>query len=583
MLRLCYAPIVDDCEWAGMNESLDILGLVIGLAGGLALFLYGMDKLTESLKIVAGQRLKSALAGMTRGRIRAAMTGAFVTAVIQSSSVTTVLVVGFVSAGLLSLAGAVGVIIGANVGTTITAQIVAFKVTKYALVLVALGFGVSFFGKKAAVRHYGTMLLGLGLVFFGMDLMSQATYPLRSYEPFIAAMQHMDSVWLAILVSAGFTAVVQSSSATTGVVIVLAAQGFITLEAGILLIFGANIGTCVTALLASAGKSREAVRAAAVHVVFNVVGVLLWVAFVDQLAELVTWMSPSATGLSGADKLGAETPRQIANAHTLFNVLNTGIFIWFTKPIAWLVTKLVPDRPEEAADAVIRPRYLDPVLLDTPALALDRVRMELRRMGERAHDMVASSFEITLSGSEEELATLAARDDEVDALHAAIIVYLGRLSAGHMSPSGAAQMAQYMAAANQIENIGDMVETNLVDEGKHRLKNNLSVSDGTREHLTGLQTAVTEALMLALESLDAQDASIAERVVQLKPILNRRLAAAEEHIADRLSADEANRLQLFTLESEMIEYLRRVYYFSKRIAKGVIEQQGLTADRKAAA
>ncbi len=566
-----------------MNDSLDVLGLAIGLAGGLALFLYGMDMLTESLKIVAGQRLKSALAGMTRGRIRAAATGALVTAVIQSSSVTTVLVVGFVSAGLLSLAGAVGVIIGANVGTTITAQIVAFKVTKYALVLVALGFGVSFLSKKAAVRHYGNMIMGLGLVFFGMDLMSQATYPLRSYEPFIAAMQHMDSAWLAILLSAGFTAIVQSSSATTGVVIVLAAQGFITLEAGILLIFGANIGTCVTALLASAGKSREAVRAAVVHVVFNVAGVLLWVAFVDQLAQAVTWLSPSAAGLTGADRLGAETPRQIANAHTLFNVLNTAIFIWLTTPIAWLVTRLVPDRPLLPGDEVIQPRYLDPVLLDTPALALDRVRMELRRMGERAHDMVASSLEITLTGSQEELDALADRDDEVDALHTAIIAYLGRLSVGHMSARGAAQMSQYMAAANQIENIGDMVETNLVDEGRLRLTKGLSVSDGTREHLTSLHAAVTEALMLALEALDAQDASIAEKVVELKPALNRSLADAEEHISQRLSADEANRLQLFTLESEMIEYLRRVYYFSKRIAKGVVEQNGHKAGRKSAA
>lgn len=566
-----------------MSDSLDVLGLVIGLAGGLALFLYGMDMLTEALKIVAGQRLKAALAGMTRGRIRAALTGALVTAVIQSSSVTTVLVVGFVSAGLLSLAGAVGVIIGANVGTTITAQIVAFKVTKYALVLVSLGFGVSFLSKKASVKHYGNMVLGLGLVFFGMDLMSQATYPLRSYEPFIAAMQHMDSAWLAILLSAGFTAIVQSSSATTGVVIVLAAQGFITLEAGILLIFGANIGTCVTALLASAGKSREAVRAAAVHVVFNVAGVLLWVAFVDQLAQAVTWFSPTAEGLTGADKLGAETPRQIANAHTLFNVLNTAIFIWLTRPIAWLVTKLVPDRPLPPGAEAVQPRYLDPVLLDTPALALDRVRMELRRMGERAHDMVATSLDITLSGSQEDLDALASRDDEVDALHNAIIAYLGKLSAGQMSAKGAAQMSQYMAAANQIENIGDMVETNLVDEGRMRLQNRLDVSDGTREHLTHLHEAVTEALMLALQALDAQDPSIAEKVVEMKSTLNRGLADAEEHIANRLSAEEANRLQLFTLESEMIEYLRRVYYFSKRIAKGVLEQNAHEADRKSAA
>ncbi|NNE69019.1 MAG: Na/Pi cotransporter family protein [Rhodothermales bacterium] len=564
-----------------MGDSLDIAGMVIGLLGGLALFLYGMEKMTDSLKIVAGHRLKAALSGMTKGRIRAAFTGALVTSVIQSSSVTTVLVVGFVSAGLLTLAGAVGVIIGANVGTTITAQIVAFKITKYSLVLVAGGFALSFLSKKNRTKHYGHMVLGLGLVFFGMELMSQATYPLRSYDPFIAAMQRMDSAWLAILLSAGFTALVQSSSATTGVVIVLAGQGFITLEAGILLIFGANIGTCVTALIASAGKSREAVRAALVHVVFNVAGVLLWVAFVDDLATVVERISPASADLFGADRLAAETPRQIANAHTLFNVVNTAIFLWFTGPIAWMVTKLVPDRAVETGPMVIKPRYLDPVLLDTPALALDRVRMELRRMGERAYDMVGASLDITLTGTQEQLDALASQDDEVDALHAAIIGYLGRLSIGSLDAQGAAQMSQYMAAANQLENIGDMVETNLVDEGRVRLKQQLQVSEGTREHLVELHREVTDALLLAIEALDSQDKAIAKRVTGMKKKLNKRLDAAEGHISERLSVREANRLPLFTLESEMIEYLRRVYYFSKRIARGVIDQAN--AKEKAAA
>lgn len=558
-----------------MNPSLDVAGLVIGLVGGLALFLYGMEKMTDALKVVAGQRLKAALAGMTKGRIRAALTGALVTSVIQSSSVTTVLVVGFVSAGLLTLAGAVGVIIGANVGTTITAQIVAFKVTKYALVLVAGGFSLSFLSKRARTRHYGDMMMGLGLVFFGMELMSQATYPLRSYDPFIQAMQAMDSAWLAILMSAAFTAIVQSSSATTGVVIVLAGQGFISLEAGILLIFGANIGTCVTALIASAGKSREAVRAAAVHVLFNVAGVLLWVAFVDDLARAVEWMSPATPGLTGAERLAAETPRQIANAHTLFNVVNTGIFLWFTRPIAWLVTKAVPDRPVKTGPMIVKPRYLDPILLDTPALALDRARMELRRMGERAYDMVAASLDITLRGDAEQLDALANQDDEVDALHAAIISYLGRLTTRNLDGRAAAQLSQYMAAANQLENIGDMVETNLVDEGRNRLEQSLSVSEGTRDHLVALHKAVTDALLLAVEALDSQNRAIAQRVVDLKASLNERLEEAEEHISGRLSATDANRLQLFTLESEMIEYLRRVYYFSKRIAKGVIDQEGI--------
>ncbi|MBO6577330.1 MAG: Na/Pi cotransporter family protein [Rhodothermales bacterium] len=548
---------------------MDITALVIGLTGGLALFLYGMDKLTESLKVIAGGGLKAALSGMTRGRFRAAFTGALVTAVIQSSSVTTVLVVGFVSAGLLSLAAAVGVIIGANVGTTVTAQIVAFKVTEYGLVLVTIGFAVAFLGKTQRVRHWGQTLLGLGLVFFGMDLMSQATNPLRSYQPFIDAMGRMESPWLAIGAAAGFTALVQSSSATTGVVIVLASQGFITLEAGILLIFGANIGTCVTALIASVGKSRNAVRAALVHVLFNVLGVLLWVAFVEDLAVAVTSISPKATGLLGIERLAAETPRQIANAHTLFNVANTLIFIWFTKPLAWLVSRIVRES-SQSASASIEPKYLDPVLLDTPELALDRVRLELGRLGEHTYDMVAASLEITAKGSLAELEALAAQDDDVDALHGAIIAYLGQLSLRNVEQAHTVRISEYMTAANHIENIGDMVETNLVEGGRRRLSESLVISEGTFEHLAGLHERVAEAVFLSLKALNTGDIAAAQQVVEMKSVLNDLLEVTEDHIANRLRASEKNRLELFTLETEMVEYLRRVYYFSKRIAKEVL-------------
>ena len=238
-------------------EELNIGALLMGLAGGLAIFLYGMEKMTASLKVLAGERMKNLLARMTSNRFKAVLTGAAVTATIQSSSVTTVLVVGFISAGLLSLSQSIGIIMGAEIGTTITAQIIAFKVTRYSLALVASGCFLAFVPKSAAVRRWGAMIMGLGLIFFGMELMKDATSPLRSYQPFIEGMQNLRNPALAVLFSATFTALVQSSSATTGVIIVLASQGFLTLEAGIALVFGANIGTCITAFLASIGKPRE--------------------------------------------------------------------------------------------------------------------------------------------------------------------------------------------------------------------------------------------------------------------------------------------------------------------------------------
>ncbi len=234
----------------------------MGLIGGLALFLFGLDQMSDALKLIAGDGMKKVLAKLTTNRFTGAIAGAFVTAIVQSSSVTTVLVVGFISAGLMSLTQSIGIIMGANIGTTITAQLVAFKITQYALGLVAIGFFTLFCSKNDKVRHYGHMIMGLGLIFYGMHLMSDGTKPLRTYQPFMEMMQQMDHPLWAILLGAGFTALVQSSSATTGLVIALASQGLISLDAGIALIFGANIGTCITAGLASIGKSREAVRAA---------------------------------------------------------------------------------------------------------------------------------------------------------------------------------------------------------------------------------------------------------------------------------------------------------------------------------
>ncbi len=547
-------------------DALEVSTILIGLFGGLALFLFGMEQMTDALKSVAGGGMKRLLERLTRNRFSAAFAGAFVTAVIQSSSVTTVLVVGFISAGLLTFVQSIGVIMGANVGTTVTAQIIAFKITKYALVLVATGFALKFLSKKERVQQYGLMVMGLGLVFFGMELMSGATRPLRSYEPFINLMQQMENPAFGILVSAAFTGLIQSSSATTGVIIVLASQGFITLEAGIALVFGANIGTCVTALLAALGKPREAVQAAAAHVFFNIAGVLLWLGFIDQLAFLVREMSPAGSG-AGMSKLASETPRQIANAHTIFNIANTFIFIWFTKPIAKLIQKLVPEKRTD--EETITVRYLDELLLDTPALALDRARMELRRLSDRANSMVSQALSVAVHGSREDLKALAKEDEEVDILHKEIVTYLGAVSQTPMPDSQKEYLSSLLVATNNIESIGDMVETNIVGAGLARLKSNVTVSNQTEQKLSALHKKVAWAVELALQSVDASDPAMARQVFKAKSEVNELALAAEAHLAGRLTADASDRFTLFKIESEIIEYLKRVYYFAKRIAKAV--------------
>jgi phosphate:Na+ symporter len=416
------------------------------LLGGLALFLYGMEQMADALKAVAGERMKTILAKLTTNRFMGAGTGAFVTAIIQSSSVTTVLVVGFITAGLMSMSQSIGVIMGANIGTTITAQIVAFKVTKFALLMVAGGFGMLFFSKQEKIKQYGGMLMGLGLVFFGMSVMSDAMSPLRSYQPFLDMMTRMENPFIGILVAAGFTALIQSSSATTGIVIVMATQGFITLEAGIALAFGANVGTCVTAMLASIGKPREAVRAAVVHVLFNVFGVLLWLGVIPYLAEFVAWFSPAHPELSGTDRLAAEAPRQIANAHTVFNIANTFIFIGFTSQFARLVEWLVPDKP--VAEVIItEPKYLDEELLETPSLALDRARLEIGHMGDRVKVMLQDIMPAIIKGDRTQLRNIAKVDDEVDILHGHIVTYLGHISQKALTEEQTGTLVNLMAAA----------------------------------------------------------------------------------------------------------------------------------------
>lgn len=564
---------------AVITNSLEFGPILMALLGGLALFLFGMDRMATALKLIAGDRLRQILARLTSNRFAGAAAGAAVTSIIQSSSVTTVLVVGFISAGLMNLSQSIGIIMGANIGTTMTAQIIAFKVTHYALLLIGVGFALSFFIKRERPRHYGNMIMGLGLVFYGMQLMNDGTSPLRSYEPFIDFMKNMASPLLGILFGAVFTAMVQSSSATTGIVIVLASQGFLHLDAGIALIFGANIGTCFTAWLASIGKSTEAKRAVAVHILFNCAGVLVWFFLIPHLADWVRAISPQSPELGHIERLAAETPRQIANAHTVFNVANTFLFIWFVGPIGKLIIKLVPERPTTAAQRA-KPKYLDTDLLNTPAVALDAVRLELSLMGKHVIRITGSALEAVTSGNAEAMRRLWKMDCRVDEIHVAVVDYLSQLSKGNLKEQQSELLRIYLTAANYLENIADMVENNLVEVGNERLRSGLVISDATIQLLSHFHQQVTLQVARSINALVTNDRVIASEVIGAKPNINQLANEAERHLSRRLVVDEPQRMVAFRLESEIIEYLKRMYYFAKRIAK-VVESSPMEEKMKA--
>ena len=554
------------------GQPLDLFPLFMGLLGGLALFLYGLELLSDALKAVAGGRMKDILSRLTTNRYTAVLTGAFVTAVVQSSSVTTVLVVGFVTANLMTMAQSIGVVMGANIGTTVTAQIIAFNIAEYSLLMVALGFAVFFLGRKERIRKQGLAVLGLGLVFFGMGIMGEAMTPLRDYPPFVTAMGRMESLGLGIFAGALFTALIQSSAATAGVVIVLSAQGLLTLPAGIALVLGANVGTCITALLASMGKPREAFRVAVVHVLFNLLGVLIWLKFIGNLADLVVWMTPEASGLTGLEKVAAETPRQIANAHTVFNVANTLLFLPLVGLLGRLVCWLVPDLPPSEEDPS-RPRYLDPELLQTPSLAVDRARLEILNMGDRVRSMYVRVLPAIFHGEREELLAIRAMDEAVDLLHGHIITYLGQLSRGGMGEDEARELITLMEGVNDLENIGDVIETNLVTQGLGRLEDGIRISDATQEVLAGFHRTVQKALDLSLQAVSQQNREAAQAVVEMKEAVNALAESATLHEAQRLVADEPRRLEAYSLETDILKNQKRVYYFAKRMAKGVLREE----------
>jgi phosphate:Na+ symporter len=546
------------------TTALQWSAIITGMGGGLALFLYGMRKMTDSMKVAAGGMMKNMLSRLTANRFTGALAGALVTAVIQSSSVTTVLVVGFISAGLLGFTQSIGVILGANVGTTITAQIIAFKVTKYALVLIAIGFLVELTAKNKRFQHYGSMIMGLGLIFFGMELMTQATYPLRSYEPFISLMQSMENPLLGVLIGAVFTAVVQSSSATTGVIIVLAGQGFVSLETGIALIFGASIGTCVTAMAAAIGRPRDALRAAVVHVIFNVISVLAWFFFIPQFADLVRSLSPVASDLTGMARTAAEAPRQVANALTIFKVVNAGVAIWFIGPLAWLVMKMVPSKPESVSTR-ITPRHLDPYFLKQPDMAIDHAMMELHRLGRLVHRMYDDAVPAVSGGTEEELSAVLELDDDADLLHEAILEYLGQLSLLDLAAPEPERIHRAIASANYLEHIGDVIETSLVKLGRQRLATGMKLDTATLSALAPVTRETGFVLDLVISGLKSSSALSAEMVAASKSRFRNAVELCQDTVIDTMAADKS-RLDAYRLVSELLTAMERIHALCRRIA-----------------
>ncbi|GLQ30578.1 Na/Pi cotransporter family protein [Litoribrevibacter albus] len=548
-----------------MNDDIQWLSMFMGLFGGLALFLYGIGKMCDSLQEVSGKRLKSWLASVTKNRWLGAISGASVTAVIQSSSVTTVLVVGFVSAGLLSMTQSIGVIMGANIGTTVTAQIVAFKVTKISLLIVAIGFSCWFFGKQEKIKAYGSIILGLGMLFLGMNIMSEAMEPLKDYPPFLELLMTMSNPVLSILIGTLFTTLVQSSSATTAIVVVMAGQGFITLETGIALALGANVGTCITtAVLASIGKTIEARRAAMIHVLFNILGVMIWLPLISVLASLSIMISPETVHLSGVEQMAKDAPRQIANANTLFNVINTLLFLPFAHTLGRLACWFFPDRKGTEKDIIVA-KYLDSELIESPALALARVRLEVAHMGSLVLSMIARFEQVIGSNELKKVNEVSKIDDQVDVLQDKLLSYLGSIKRTSLTNAQMQEVVQLMATIDHIEHVGDDISVGLARVARKFVEFDVEVSEETREDFQLLFAKLETAFAYAMRAVASEDQKAAQDVLLLADDIESVISRVLDRQAMKLKR-ESNRVMVFRVEMAFCEQARHIYSLARRIA-----------------
>jgi phosphate:Na+ symporter len=528
---------------------------LVGLIGGLAIFLFGIKFSGRGLQKAAGSKLRQIVARLTANRFLGVLTGIVVTVIIQSSSATTAMMVSFANAGLISLSQAMGVILGSDIGTTLTVQLIAFRIFDYALLIVAVGF-VLFISKIERYSRIGQIIMGFGLLFFGMSVMSAAVAPAKNHPAFAQFILGVErSPALAIMASAAFTAIVQSSAATIGLVLTFAFQNMISLHGAIPLVLGANIGTCATALLASMGSTSEGKRIAWAHTFFKILGVVLLYPFLSGFTGFVQGTAGSLT-------------RQIANAHTLFNVGAALLFLPFVKPWARLFRFLIKD--EEVEAEVFKPVYLDPGVLETPALALGQATRETLRMADIAYRMYSRSIDVFSNDDEGLRGKLIEEDDKVDALDEAITPYLTRISQSEMSDDEAERGVCLLFIVHRVELIGDIVSKSLMDLALKKMMVSPRFSQDALENIKVYHSEVQTTFQMAIDSFASQNRRLAEDVVERKSELNNMERDLHKNHLLLLTGDREEVAETSTIFLDVLYDLKRINSNASGIAYAVL-------------
>ena len=483
---------------------------VLALLGGLALFLYGMQMMSTGLEAAAGNRMKSILEKLTSNRVKGVLFGAAITAVIQSSSATTVMVVGFVNSGLMTLKQAVWVIMGANIGTTITGQLIALDIGAIAPLFAIAGVGAIMFIKSEKVHHISSIFAGLGILFMGMDMMGAAMSPLKESEAFISLMTKFDNPLLGILVGALFTAVIQSSSASVGILQALASTGMIPLSSAVFVLFGQNIGTCITAVLASIGMKVNAKRTTVIHLLFNIIGTVLFTV-ICLVTPYVTWIEAMTPG---------DPVAQIANAHTVFNIVTTLLLLPFGTHMANIAVRILPDS-KKADDEDLRLKYIRPFessyAIGHSAVAVSQVRDEVNRMRDMVAKNISDSFDSLVQYDEKLLKKVSEREEYIDFLNKGISEYIVSLMASEMNMSDSRKINGYYAIISNLERIGDHA-VNLAEYGDDMRKWEIDFSDTVKEELNEMKAQC----IAALDNLKEVTSENVERILSQAVIIEQK-------------------------------------------------------------
>ena len=537
------------------------LSMTMSLLGGLALFLYGMKLMGEGLEKAAGDRLKRLLESLTRNPLMGLLVGVVFTMIIQSSSATTVMVVGFVNAGLLDLMQATGVILGANIGTTVTAWIVAgFQATAFMPLILLIGVAMMMFLKKLKLQRVGQVIAGFGMLFVGMGMMSDAMKPLAESAEFARLMTAFSNPIMALLVGVAVTAIIQSSSASVGILEMLAIQGLVPLETSLYIIMGTNIGTCVTAMLSAVGATRTAKRAALIHLMFNVLGTLV-VFILVSLLPVSTWI-----GHIDGPAL------QIAVAHTSFKVFEVLCFVLLRKWLVKLVMILVPGEDKQGEEKSLK--FLDDRILSTPPIAVAQICKEIERMGDIAIANLTRAMDAFFNKDSSLLNEVEQSEDVVNYLNHEITRYMVAAAQLDLPASDVEQLGEMFHVVNDLERIGDHAE-NMAEYAKNRIDEEIPFSEDGLAELRDMLDKTVALFKLSMEAFHTRDQHLLPRVlVQEENIDDMEKTLQQSHV-DRLTRGACTP-RSGMIFSDMLSNLERVADHATNVAFSIQADQTVT-------